>query len=135
MSASRKSLLSAALPTLACTVAALSFSVLAAPAAPDQGSAAAMHQEGPGAGYPVPMLFQPPGRLPPHEPGFCRGGELFCAAVQTDNPADTLQKLNGILPAANGGHYRVRVSVERVPEHPMDKGPHPAADTPPASAG
>ncbi|NDL61936.1 hypothetical protein [Acerihabitans arboris] len=138
MTFNRISLLNAALPGLSCAfAAALSLSALAAPAAPDHATIE-QQQEGPGAGNPMPMFFPPQGRpmmLPPHpEPGSCHGGELFCASVQTDNPAETIQKLNSILPATAGGHYRVRVSVERVPEHPMDKGHNPNTDTPPAPA-
>ncbi len=78
-----------------------------------------------------PMFFQPPGRpmmMPPHGPGFCRGGELFCASALTDNPGETIQKLNSIVPAPGGGHYQVRISVERVPDHQGDKGHHPEPD-------
>ncbi len=74
---------------------------------------------------PMPMLPLEPGKpmmMPPHPPGFCHGGELFCASVLSDNPSEAIQKLSSILPAANGGHYQVRVSVEWVPDHPQHPG-------------
>lgn len=136
MSFNRTLLLSTALPLLSCGVAAVvSVSALAAPTVPDHAPAA--QQEGQGSGNPMPMFFPPQGRpmmMPPHQQGFCQGGELFCAAVQTDNPGESIQKLNSILPATNGGHYRVRISVERLPEHAMDKGHNPDGDNTPAPA-
>jgi len=72
---------------------------------------------------PMGMMMPPP---PMH--AFCHGGELFCASVASDNPTDTLQKLNGVIPAATAGkHYEVRVSVVEVPDfpHPGQQGNKP----------
>jgi len=121
----RKTTLFSACAALA---AMLSFSTLAAPAV---NPASAQTQT---AEAPMPMLFQGPARpmmMPPHRPGFCHDGELFCASVLSDNPADAIQKLSSILPATNGGHYQVRVSVELVPDHPQhpgDKGHNPGPE-------
>ncbi|QII37263.1 hypothetical protein G3M83_05920 [Rouxiella badensis] len=72
------------------------------------------HGEGMPHFPPMGMMMPPP---PMH--GFCHGGELFCASVDSDNPTDTLQKLNGVIPAATAGkHYEVRVSVVEVPDFP-----------------
>lgn len=71
------------------------------------------HGEGPHL-RPMGMMMPPPPMF-----GFCHGGELFCASVASDNPTDTLQKLNGVIPAATAGkHYEVRVSVVEVPDFP-----------------
>lgn len=113
---------------LCAAAAVLSFSALGAPAV--QEPAPAVQQEGPGPHNPMPMMFQGPGgpmMQPHHEPGFCHGGELFCASVLTDNPGDAAQKLNSILPATSGGHYRVRFSIEKIPDHPFPKGHNPDA--------
>lgn len=81
------------------------------------------HGEGPHF-PPMGMMMPPPPML-----GFCHGFELFCASVASDNPTDTLQKLNSVIPAPTAGkHYEVRVSVVEVPdfphhEHDHDHGP------------
>ena len=70
--------------------------------------------------------FPPMGMMPPPMHGFCHARELFCASVASDNPTDTLQKLNGVIPAATAGkHYEVRVSVVEVPDfsHHGPRGP------------
>lgn len=79
----------------------------------------------PGAQYGQPPLAMP---LPPfpgphggpdgHGDGFCHGNALFCASMISENPADSLQKLNSILPpTAKGVHYQVRVAVVAIPDH------------------
>jgi hypothetical protein len=68
----------------------------------------------------------PMGMMPPPMHGFCHGGELFCASVASDNPTDTLQKLNTVIPAASAGkHYEVRVSVVEVSDA-AEQGPQAA---------
>ncbi|MEG3135444.1 hypothetical protein SC206_17950 [Rouxiella sp. T17] len=79
------------------------------------------HGEGEGMPHFPPMGMMMP---PPPMHAFCHGGELFCASVASDNPTDTLQKLNGVIPAATAGkHYEVRVSVVEVPDF-QHHGPH-----------
>ncbi|WP_413734262.1 hypothetical protein ACL2XP_17695 [Sodalis sp. RH21] len=112
------------------TAAVLSLPALAAPATASPAPTPAS-QPAPSLESAPPTFFQSPGRpmmMPPHGPGFCRGGELFCASALTDNPGETIQKLNSIIPAPSGGHYQVRISVERVPDHQGDKGHHPEPD-------
>ncbi|MBF6635775.1 hypothetical protein ITX54_03740 [Rouxiella silvae] len=71
------------------------------------------HGEGRPPFPPMEMMMSPPMH------GFCHGRELFCASVASDNPTDTLQKLNGVIPATTAGkHYEVRVSVVEVPDFP-----------------
>ncbi|TKI07683.1 hypothetical protein [Martelella alba] len=67
-----------------------------------------------------PIMPPHPGPIfMPHHPGACQGEEVFCAAVRSDNPGETVQKLNGILPpAVSGEHYEVVVSVVKIPDHP-----------------
>jgi hypothetical protein len=56
-----------------------------------------------------PMRMPPfPGGHPP-KPGFCHGGELFCATSASDNP---------VIPAGSAKHYEVRVAVVAVPDAP-----------------
>ena len=37
-----------------------------------------------------------PGGHPP-KPGFCHGGELFCATSASDNPVETINKLTAVI--------------------------------------
>lgn len=63
-------------------------------------------------------------RLPPFpggnmaKPGFCHGGELFCATSASDNPTETINKLTSVIPASAAKHYEVRVSVVALPDKP-----------------
>ena len=61
-----------------------------------------------------PMRMPPfPGGHPP-KPGFCHGGELFCATSVSDNPVETINKLTAVIPAGSAKHYEVRVAVVAV---------------------
>lgn len=65
-----------------------------------------------------PMRMPPfPGGHPP-KPGFCHGGELFCATAASDNPVETINKLTAVIPAGSAKHYEVRVAVVAVPDAP-----------------
>ena len=65
-----------------------------------------------------PMRMPPfPGGHPP-KPGFCHGGELFCATSASDNPVETINKLTAVIPAGSAKHYEVRVAVVAVPDAP-----------------
>ncbi|CAI0867860.1 hypothetical protein V2T44_09425 [Serratia ficaria] len=74
------------------------------------------HNAPPSAGQ-GPHLPPFPGGHPP-KPGFCHGGELFCATSASDNPVETINKLTSVIPAGNAKHYEVRVSVVAVPDAP-----------------
>ncbi|CAI0704222.1 hypothetical protein AB6825_20975 [Serratia proteamaculans] len=52
------------------------------------------------------------------KPGFCHGGELFCATSASDNPTETINKLTSVIPASAAKHYEVRVSVVALPDKP-----------------
>ncbi|MEN3259945.1 hypothetical protein AAH678_14540 [Sodalis endosymbiont of Spalangia cameroni] len=72
----------------------------------------------PPLGMPLPPFPGAHGGPGGHGEGFCHGDELFCASMASDNPTESLQKLNSILPpAANGVHYQVRVAVVAIPDH------------------
>lgn len=104
----------------------LTFGAQAAtPSAPAPVAPVAWQNPQPMGGPMPPMCLPLPGRPMMHfAPASCHGGELFCASVLSDNPGDTIQKLNSILPAAaKGVHYQVRVSVVEVPEHPEGQAP------------
>jgi hypothetical protein len=106
----------------------------ATPAAPAPSSPAGWQNPQPMGGPMPPMCLPFPGGRPMmhFEPASCHGGELFCASVLSDNPGDTIQKLNSILPsAAKGVHYQVRVSVVAVPDQPT--GQTPGDHQPPAA--
>ncbi|OKB68056.1 hypothetical protein BHU62_03445 [Serratia marcescens] len=65
-----------------------------------------------------PMRMPPfPGGHPP-KPGFCHGGELFCATSASDNPVETINKLTAVIPVGSAKHYEVRVAVVAVPDAP-----------------
>lgn len=105
--------------------ALVSLNALAAPPAPapTDNTATPALMQGPEHGRP-PMPFMPhrPGDRGEHG-GFCHGGELFCASMASDNPTDTLSKLNSIVPpASNGVHYEVRVSIVAVEDHAPHNG-------------
>jgi hypothetical protein len=97
---------------LPCMGAALLFSAsaMSAPAAP--------------AANALPPLMDAPMRMPPFpgghppKPGFCHGGELFCATSASDNPVETINKLTAVIPAGSAKHYEVRVAVVAVPDAP-----------------
>ncbi|CAI2400407.1 Uncharacterised protein [Serratia liquefaciens] len=59
----------------------------------------------------------PGGHMP--KPGFCHGGELFCATSASDNPTETINKLTSVIPAGNAKHYEVRISVVALPDKPL----------------
>ncbi len=71
---------------------------------------------GPQAGEPMRMPPFPGGHPP--KPGFCHGGELFCATSASDNPVETINKLTAVIPAGSAKHYEVRVAVVAVPDAP-----------------
>ncbi|WP_255557187.1 hypothetical protein [Sodalis sp. dw_96] len=143
-------LLSKSLIILTCTLGAVSLGGMAAAPAgtpsttnapagwqnPPPSEPMPMFSPHPGGPMMMPMFFPHPGgpMMMPHGTGFCHGGEVFCASMQSDNPGETLQKLNSILPAATAGsHYEVRISVVKVPDHHDEEkapdagaGPHPA---------
>jgi len=128
-------LLSKSLVILTCTLGAISFNSLAAAPAGTPAAAPAGWPTPPGP-MPMPMFFPHPGgpMMMHHSPGFCHGGDVFCASVLSDNPGETIQKLNSILPAATAGsHYEVRLSVEKVPDHPGDKAPDGGEEPHPAN--
>ncbi|SQJ28063.1 Uncharacterised protein [Serratia rubidaea] len=56
-----------------------------------------------------------PGPHPMPKPGFCHGGELFCASSLSDNPTETINKLTSVIPAGKAKRYEVRVSVVELP--------------------
>lgn len=96
-----------ALPALAAAVL-FSSGAISAPAvkeAPAPQMAEKGHPPFPGP-HPMPM------------PGFCRGGELFCASSLSDNPTETINKLTSVIPAGTAKRYEVRVSVVELPDHP-----------------
>ncbi|UJD82579.1 hypothetical protein FS595_04660 [Serratia rubidaea] len=94
-----------ALPALAAAVLFSSGAISAPPAkeAPAPQIAGKGHPPFPG---PHPM------------PGFCHGGELFCASSLSDNPTETINKLTSVIPAGKAKRYEVRVSVVELPDHP-----------------
>lgn len=109
--------------------ASLNGAALAATAA--SSGAAGWHNPAPGEQEPAFMPHPGGPMFMPHRPGVCQGREVFCASVQSDNPGETLQKLDSILPAAvSGEHYQVVVSVVKIPDHPEKK----AGDAPGAPA-
>lgn len=66
-----------------------------------------------------PPPFHDEGMLPPPAfmNGFCHSGQLFCASVASDNPAETIQKLTSVLPVTTADkHYEVRLAVVEVPD-------------------
>ena len=73
----------------------------------------------------APPQTEPGFRLPPFpgghmpKPGFCHGGELFCATSASDNPTETINKLTSVIPASAAKHYEVRVSVVALPDKPL----------------
>ncbi|HEJ9095571.1 TPA: hypothetical protein ACKQPR_004900 [Serratia odorifera] len=62
--------------------------------------------------------FPGPDGHPMPKPGFCHGGELFCATSASDNPTDTINKLTAVIPTSQAKHYEVRVSVVALPDNP-----------------
>ncbi|QWA12817.1 hypothetical protein GTU79_09135 [Sodalis ligni] len=130
---------------ITCTLGALSFTGMAAAPAGTPSAAPADTSPAAPAGWqnqprpePGPMFFHHPGgpMMMRHGPGFCHGGEVFCASVQSDNPGETIQKLNTILPApAAGSHYEVRLSVVKVPNHFGDNAPDGGETPHPANGG
>ncbi|WP_199636612.1 hypothetical protein JEM67_05480 [Serratia sp. PAMC26656] len=94
-----------ALPFLA---AAMLFSVsaLSAPAPTDKNA--------PPAGQDFRLPPFPEGHMP--KPGFCHGGEVFCATSASDNPTETINKLTSVIPAGSAKHYEVRISVVALPD-------------------
>ncbi len=127
---------------ITCTLGALSFAGMAAapagtPSAAPADTSPAGWQNQPRS-EPGPMFFPHPGgpMMMRHGPGFCHGGEVFCASVQSDNPGETIQKLNSILPApVAGSHYEVRLSVVKVPNHFGDNAPDGGEMPHPANGG
>lgn len=97
-----------ALPFLA-GVALFSVSALSAPAPADKNVPSPAEQ-----GFRLPPF--PGGHM--HKPGFCHGGELFCATSASDNPTETINKLTSVIPASSAKHYEVRISVVALPDHP-----------------
>ncbi|MCW6012276.1 hypothetical protein K1Y38_05065 [Serratia marcescens] len=87
-------------------------------------SASAMSAPEKPAANALPPLMDAPMRMPPFpgghppKPGFCHGGELFCATSASDNPVETINKLTAVIPAGSAKHYEVRVSVVAVPDAP-----------------
>ncbi|CAI0945884.1 hypothetical protein [Serratia entomophila] len=94
---------------LPCIGAAMLFSagVMSAPAP--------LAKEAPPADQGPHMPF-PGGHMP--KPGFCHGGELFCATSASDNPVETINKLTSVIPAGTARHYEVRISVVALPDAP-----------------
>lgn len=95
-----------ALPFLA-AMTLFSVSALSAPA--DKTAPPQTEQ-----GFRLPPF--PGGHMP--KPGFCHGGELFCATSASDNPTETINKLTSVIPASAAKHYEVRVSVVALPDKP-----------------
>ena len=95
------------LPVLA-AVALFSVSALSAPAPAEKNVPPAEQQ------FRLPPF--PGGHMP--KPGFCHGGELFCATSASDNPTETINKLTSVIPAGNAKHYEVRISVVALPDTP-----------------
>ncbi|CAI1694457.1 Uncharacterised protein [Serratia quinivorans] len=97
-----------ALPFLA-AVTLFSVSALSAPAPVDKNAPPPAEQ-----GFRLPPF--PGGHMP--KPGFCHGGELFCATSASDNPTETINKLTSVIPASSAKHYEVRISVVALPDNP-----------------
>lgn len=97
-----------ALPFLA-GVTLFSVSALSAPAPADKNAPLPPEQ-----GFRLPPF--PGGHMP--KPGFCHGGELFCATSASDNPTETINKLTSVIPASSAKHYEVRISVVALPDNP-----------------
>ncbi|CAI0884938.1 hypothetical protein [Serratia proteamaculans] len=97
------------LPFLA-AVTLFSVSALSAPVPTDKNAPPPTEQ-----GFRLPPF--PGGHMP--KPGFCHGGELFCATSASDNPTETINKLTSVIPASAAKHYEVRVSVVALPDNPL----------------
>ncbi|KFB87575.1 hypothetical protein CR62_11405 [Serratia grimesii] len=97
-----------ALPFLA-AVTLFSVSAFSAPPSTDKSAPPQAEQ-----GFRLPPF--PGGHLP--KPGFCHGGELFCATSASDNPTETINKLTAVIPTSSAKHYEVRVSVVALPDTP-----------------
>lgn len=98
------------LPFLA-AVTLFSVSALSAPAPAEKNAPPLAEQ-----GFRLPPF--PGGHMP--KPGFCHGGELFCATSASDNPTETINKLTAVIPASSAKHYEVRVSVVALPDTPPE---------------
>ncbi|KYQ94549.1 hypothetical protein AWY96_14075 [Serratia plymuthica] len=96
-----------ALPFLAAATL-FSVSALSAPAPTDKNA--------PPAGQEFRLPPFPEGHMP--KPGFCHGGEVFCATSASDNPTETINKLTSVIPAGSAKHYEVRISVVALPDTP-----------------
>ena len=96
------------LPFLA-AVTLFRVSALSAPVPTDKNAPSPTEQ-----GFRLPPF--PGGHMP--KPGFCHGGELFCATSASDNPTETINKLTSVIPAGNAKHYEVRISVVALPDTP-----------------
>ena len=98
---------------------ALSASSLSAQAAPTENAHDAppsvMEGKGPRGGFPgsLPPDAMPPPMIP-----------LYQASMQTDNPAEGLNKLLSAMPQKSGGHYEVRVAVVELPPAPAPAAAH-----------